>query len=70
MVEAVSRQVGVSGTSYSKKEINCEEHSSRYLGEGDSIEEALILRPDDHLAYTDSGTAGATIDTVCSLINN
>ena len=70
LVEAVSRRAGVSGTSYSKKEINCEEHSSRYLGEGDSIEEALILRPDDHLTYADSGSAGATIDTVCSLINN
>lgn len=70
MVEAVSRQVGISGTSYSKKEINSKEYCSRYLREGDNIEEAWILLPANHLAYTDSGTAGATIDTVCSLINN
>lgn len=70
MVEAVLRRVGVSGTSYRKKVINCDEHSSRYPEEGNSIEEAWILRHDDHLTYADSGSAGDTIDRVCSLISN
>ena len=70
MVEAVPQQVGVCGTSSSKKEINCEEHSSRYPEEGNSIEDAWILRHHDHLTYADSGSAGDTIDRVCSLISN
>ena len=41
-----------------------------YLGEGNSIEEAWILLPANHLAYIDYGTVGATIAMVCSLINN
>jgi hypothetical protein len=58
LVEAVSRQVGISGTSYSKKEINSKEYCSRYLREEDNIEEAWILLPSNHLAYINSGTAG------------
>lgn len=38
--EAVTRRDGSLGTSYSRREIDCGQRRSRYLGEGDSREEA------------------------------
>jgi hypothetical protein len=39
-LEVVSRRDGPSGTSFARREINCAGYSYRYLGEGDTREEA------------------------------
>lgn len=69
LIEIMVERTGSSGTSYSKKEIDCASHSDRYLGTGDSIEEALMPRPDDKLTYSDAGSAGASIDAACEKYN-
>jgi hypothetical protein len=43
--EAMSRREGPSGISFARREIDCEGMRFRYLGEGDTIEEARIDRP-------------------------
>ena len=48
-LEAVTRRDGPSGTSFSRREIDCGAMTFRYLGEGDTMEEALA----------DSANAGA-----------
>ena len=42
----------------------------RGIQEKEIVLKRHYLRPDEHLTYADSGSAGATIDTVCSLISN
>lgn len=39
-VEAITRRDGSSGTSFARREINCEDMMFRYIGEGDTREEA------------------------------
>lgn len=41
MVEILSRRVGPSGTSFALREVDCRNDRFRYLGEGDTREEAL-----------------------------
>jgi len=38
-LQVVSRRVGPSGTSYSRREINCQRMTFRYTGEGDTLRE-------------------------------
>lgn len=40
-VEILSRRVGPSGTSFALREVDCRNDRFRYLGEGDTREEAL-----------------------------
>ncbi|HEU4457183.1 MAG TPA: hypothetical protein VFR81_29205 [Longimicrobium sp.] len=44
--EALTRRDGRSGTSYARREIDCEARTFRYLGEGDSEAEAEADSPD------------------------
>ena len=44
-VEALTKRNGPSGTSFARREISCNTMQFRYLGEGDSKEEALVERP-------------------------
>ncbi len=44
--EAITRRVGRSGMSYSRREIDCEGMRFRYLGEGGTLEEARSGTPD------------------------
>jgi len=37
----VTKRDGKSGTSYSIREVNCNSKTSRYMGEGDTLEEAI-----------------------------
>ena len=37
----VTKRDGKSGTSYSIREVNCNSETSRYMGEGDTLEEAI-----------------------------
>lgn len=43
--EAVTRRDGPSGVSYSRREIDCKAMKFRYLGEGDTLEQALQDSP-------------------------
>ncbi len=42
---AMTRRTGSSGVSYSNREIDCEAQLARYIGEGDSLDEAEKLSP-------------------------
>lgn len=42
----VTKRVGPSGASYSKRVYNCANHTVKYLGNGDSIEEMEASKPD------------------------
>lgn len=44
--EALTRRDGPSGTSFARREIDCQAMQFRYLGEGDTIEEARLDRPE------------------------
>jgi hypothetical protein len=57
--EAVTRRDGPSGTSFSRREIDCSGRQFRYLGEGDTIEDAR----------TDSASIGEMEDLVAGSIS-
>jgi len=40
-LEVVTRRSGSSGVSYTRRQINCRQMSFRYLGEGDTLEQAM-----------------------------
>ena len=42
---AMTKRVGPSGTTFTRREIDCQGMRFRYLGEGDSLEEARLDRP-------------------------
>lgn len=44
-LEVVTRRDGSSGRSFARREIDCDAMTFRYLGEGDTLEEALIDGP-------------------------
>jgi hypothetical protein len=44
-LEALSRRDGPSGTSFARREIDCGAMKFRYLGEGDTLEQALADSP-------------------------
>jgi len=44
-LEAVTRRDGRSGTSFARREIDCDAMTFRYLGEGDTLEQALADSP-------------------------
>jgi hypothetical protein len=39
-IEVLNKRIGPSGISYSRREISCSEYTYRYLGEGDTLDEA------------------------------
>jgi hypothetical protein len=44
-IEVVTKRIGPSGISFSRREISCSNYSYRYLGEGDTLDEALKNGP-------------------------
>jgi hypothetical protein len=46
----VTRRVGPSGTSYSRRAYDCTHHTVKYLGEGDSLAEMARAKPDQEMA--------------------
>lgn len=44
-LESVSRRDGPSGVSYARREIDCDAMTFRYLGEGDTLEDAEADSP-------------------------
>lgn len=46
----VTKRVGPSGTSYSKRQYDCKAGKVKYLGTGDSLQEMSKSRPDPNMA--------------------
>ena len=44
-LEVLSRRVGPSGESYARREVDCDARTVRYIGEGDTLEEAKADAP-------------------------
>jgi hypothetical protein len=44
-IVATTRREGPSGTTYSRREINCDAQTFRYIGEGDTLEQAKQPAP-------------------------
>lgn len=63
----VTKRVGSSGTSYSRREFDCAAHTFRYLGDGDSIEEMNASTPDAEMSPLVDGSISDYIGRVaCS----
>ena len=67
-LEAVTVREGPSGTSVARREINCENRTFRYLGEGDTLSEAMRDSPDigEMSGLVEGSIAAVTVDVVCS----
>ena len=67
-VEAVTRRDGRSGTSFARREIDCGARAFRYLGEGDSMNEALAdsSNPSGMGALTEGSVSAHVSRLVCS----
>ena len=46
----VTKRIGSSGTSYSKRLYNCSNNTVKYLGTGDSLAEMAASKPDPNMA--------------------
>lgn len=46
----ITKRVGSSGTSYSKRLYNCSNHTVKYLGTGNTLEEMAESKPDKNMA--------------------
>ena len=44
-LQVLTRRVGKSGTSFARREVNCRAMTFRYLGEGDTLKQALRNAP-------------------------
>jgi hypothetical protein len=47
LVEIATRRIGTSGTTFALREVNCRTTQARYLGEGDTLEEAMRRKNSD-----------------------
>jgi hypothetical protein len=56
MVEVTTRRAGTSGTSYSKRLVDCVNGTFKYLGEGDTIEEMKNSKPSPSMAQLVRGS--------------
>ncbi len=52
----VTKRVGSSGTSYSKRLYNCSNHTVKYLGSGDTLSAMASSKPDPKMAEIVSGS--------------
>lgn len=61
-----TRREGSSGTTYSKRLYNCSNHTVKYLGTGDSIEQMNSSSPDPKMAPVISGSIADFVgEAVC-----
>ena len=67
-LEVISRRDGPSGTSFARREVDCQGYSYRYLGEGDTREEAEIDGPNvgEMSALTGTSASSDVADAACS----
>ena len=59
-LEVLSRRDGPSGTSFARREIDCNSYTYRYLGEGDTREEAAIDGPNIGAMTELTGTSASS----------
>jgi hypothetical protein len=66
-IEVLNRRDGPSGTSYSRREISCSAYTYRYLGEGDTLEEAKADSPNPGSMAPLTGTSASSdvADAAC-----
>lgn len=65
---AMTRRAGPSGISYSNREIDCGAQLARYIGEGDTREEAgkLSPHPGDMASLVEGSSTHAAVQAACS----
>jgi len=65
---AMTRRVGSSGTSYSNREIDCGAQLARYIGEGDTREEAEkpSSNPGEMAALVEGSSSHAAVQAACT----
>ena len=52
----VTKRVGPSGTSYSKRQFDCRARTWKYLGDGETVDEMKRSKPDKNMAPLVSGS--------------
>ncbi|MCY1293895.1 hypothetical protein D9M70_431680 [compost metagenome] len=57
----ITKRVGSSGTSYSKRLYRCSDFTTKYLGTGETFDEMEISRPDPHMTLVVSGSIAAFV---------
>lgn len=67
-LEVINRRDGPSGVSFSRREISCSEYTYRYLGEGDTLEEAMRDSPNQGSMSALTGTSASSdvADAACA----
>jgi hypothetical protein len=66
--EALTRRDGTSGTSYARREIDCSKQQFRYLGEGDTRQEAEedLSNPDEMAELVPGSISSEVAAFVCA----
>jgi hypothetical protein len=66
-IEVLNRRDGPSGTSYSRREISCSAYTFRYLGEGDTLEQAKAdgSNPGSMAPLTGTSASSDVADAAC-----
>jgi len=66
-IEVLNRRDGPSGTSYSRREISCSAYTFRYLGEGDTLDQAKANGPNPGPMAPLTGTSASSdvADAAC-----
>ena len=66
-LEVVSRRDGPSGTSFARREIDCVAYAFRYLGEGDTRDEAMLDRSSQNMGpLTGSSASSDVANAACA----
>jgi hypothetical protein len=67
-IEAVTLREGPSGISYARREIDCDDQTFRYLGEGDTRQDAMRDSPNigEMSALVSGSISAVTVDVVCA----
>ena len=67
-IVATTRREGPSGTSFSRREINCDAQTFRYIGEGDTLEQAKqpAPNPGDMGPLVDGSISDVSVKFACA----
>lgn len=68
LIVATTRRDGPSGTTYARREIDCSQQTFRYVGEGDTLEEARNPSPNpgEMSTLVDGSIADVTVKFACA----
>lgn len=65
-LQTVTERRGTSGVSYAWRELDCAAGMQRYLGAGDSLDAAMVFKPDAAMSTPDAdSSAGRILDFAC-----